>query len=210
MTARYETLLGHYRYDALNRLVGNTIPAEQERRRFYCRNRLSTEIQGKRSQSFVQHGDQLLAQLESDGDAIQTILLATDKQRSVLQTLKTDIQPQSIAYSPYGHSPSKSGLLRLLGFNGERQDPLTGRYLLGNGYRMYIPALMRFNSPDSLSPFGKGGLNSYAYVLGDPINSKDPTGHAPLSMQTIVDALIKHKPRLKIPRLALFRQLKQV
>jgi hypothetical protein len=37
---------------------------------------------------------------------------------------------------------------------------------------------MRFNSPDSLSPFGKGGLNAYTYCVGDPINSSDPTGHS--------------------------------
>jgi len=36
---------------------------------------------------------------------------------------------------------------------------------------------MRFNSPDSLSPFGDGGLNGYAYCVGDPVNRSDPTGH---------------------------------
>ncbi|WP_223542226.1 RHS repeat-associated core domain-containing protein [Pseudomonas sp. BF-RE-26] len=176
------------------------MPGEQEHQRFYCKNRLSTEIQGKISYSIVQHGDQLLAQQQTDGDVHHTTLPANDQQRSILQTTKTNHHPQSIAYSPYGHSPSTSGLLSLLGFNGERPDPLTGHYLLGNGYRAFNPVLMRFNSPDSFSPFGRGGLNSYAYVLGDPINSRDPTGHKPLLMQSIVDALIKHKPRLKIPR----------
>jgi RHS repeat-associated protein len=64
-----------------------------------------------------------------------------------------------------------------LGFNGERSDLITGRYLLGNGYRAFNPVLMRLNSPDNLSPFGKGGLNPYAYCLGDPINRVDPKGH---------------------------------
>src|SRR5471032_2916159 len=36
---------------------------------------------------------------------------------------------------------------------------------------------MRFNSPDSLSPFWKGGVNAYAYCVGDPVNRVDPTGH---------------------------------
>ncbi|KPX28444.1 Uncharacterized protein ALO77_03892 [Pseudomonas coronafaciens pv. garcae] len=65
----------------------------------------------------------------------------------------------------------------LPGFNGELLDSITGHYLLGNGYRAYNPVLMRFNSPDSLSPFGKGGLNAYAYCGGDPVNQSDPTGH---------------------------------
>lgn len=65
----------------------------------------------------------------------------------------------------------------LPGFNGEFPDPLTGHYLLGNGYRAYNPVLGRFNSPDSLSPFGEGGVNAYAYCRGDPVNRVDPSGH---------------------------------
>lgn len=63
------------------------------------------------------------------------------------------------------------------GFNGELLDDITGHYLLDNGYRAYNPVLMRFNSPDSLSPFGEGGLNAYAYCAGDPVNRSDPSGH---------------------------------
>ncbi|WP_439412564.1 RHS repeat-associated core domain-containing protein [Enterobacter ludwigii] len=63
------------------------------------------------------------------------------------------------------------------GFNGERIDPVLGNYHLGNGYRMYNPALRRFTAPDDMSPFGKGGINPYTYCEGDPINHTDPTGH---------------------------------
>jgi len=77
-------------------------------------------------------------------------------------------------YSPYGcHLPVQGGL----GFNGERADGVTGHYHLGNGYRAYNPGLMRFNGPDSLSPFGQGGLNAYGYCQGDPVNFRDPSGH---------------------------------
>jgi RHS repeat-associated protein len=86
--------------------------------------------------------------------------------------------PSSLAYTPYGHRPLGNGLLSLLGFNGEQSDPVTGHYLLGNGYRAFNPVLMRFNSPDSWSPFGKGGLNSYGYCEGDSVNRVDPTGHS--------------------------------
>lgn len=65
----------------------------------------------------------------------------------------------------------------ILRFNGQRFDPVSGTTHLGNGYREYSPLLMRFNCPDSLSPFGAGGVNPYAYCAGDPINRSDPGGH---------------------------------
>lgn len=85
---------------------------------------------------------------------------------------------RTLAYSPYGYHPISFGKL---GFNGERSDQISGHYFLGNGYRGFNPPLMRFNSPDTLSPFGFGGLNSYGYCSGDPINFRDPSGHFSVS-----------------------------
>jgi RHS repeat-associated protein len=65
-----------------------------------------------------------------------------------------------------------------LGFNGELRDWVLHAYALGNGHRFYSPIMMRFCSADSLSPFGKGGLNAYCYCEGDPINRSDPSGRA--------------------------------
>ena len=79
-----------------------------------------------------------------------------------------------------GEMPEAVGRLlqdNCLAFNGERRDPVTGLYHLGQGYRAYNPRMMRFHAADSLSPFGEGGVNPYAYCLGDPINAIDPTGH---------------------------------
>ncbi|WP_448111430.1 RHS repeat-associated core domain-containing protein [Pseudomonas lini] len=175
MSSPQQLILCHYCYDPLDRLSGHTLAASAPLQRFYCKSRLATEIDGAISRSIVQHGDQLLAQSETSGTARQTTLLATDQQRSVLHAVASSGQ-HPLAYAPYGHRPASNGLLNLLGFNGERPDPVTGHYLLGNGYRAFNPVLMRFNSPDSLSPFNEGGLNPYAYCLGDPINNTDPTG----------------------------------
>lgn len=114
-----------------------------------------------------------------------TILLATDQQRSVLIALDNS-RHQPIAYTPYGHRSSGGGLLSLLGFNGEPPDPVTGHYHLGNGYRQFNPVLMRFNSPDSWSPFGKGGLNAYGYCLGNPVTGSDRSGHTPIFLKNIL------------------------
>ncbi|WP_131108982.1 RHS repeat-associated core domain-containing protein, partial [Pseudomonas sp. Sample_10] len=173
MLPNRETLLCRYHYDPLDRLVDCTPTVQTATRRFYQKDRLTTEIQGTLQRSIMQHDDQVLAQ-QSGG---LTHLLATDQQRSVLNVLDA-ARLNPLAYSPYGHRPAENGLLSLLGFNGERPDPVTGWYLLGNGYRAFNQVLMRFNSPDSWSPFGEGGLNAYGYCVGDPVNRRDPTGHA--------------------------------
>jgi len=104
------------------------------------------------------------------------MLLATDQQASVLCAhSRGQLAPR--AYTAYGHQLAKGQGVGLLGFNGEQPASATGHYLLGNGYRAFNPVLMRFNTPDVSSPFGKGGVNVYAYCLGDPVNRSDPSGH---------------------------------
>ena len=192
-TPNRETLLCRYHYDPLDRLVDST-PFEQPTQRYYCKTRLATEIQDGVHRSILQHDDQLLAQQQRDGTTVTATLLATDQQRSVLNALDTN-QPNPLAYSPYGHHPLENGLLSLLGFNGERPDPVTGHYHLGSGYRQFNPVLMRFNSPDSWSPFGEGGLNAYAYCAGDPINRKDPNGHKWYSFLLCGMSSVSTRPR---------------
>ncbi|MBT2340992.1 MULTISPECIES: RHS repeat-associated core domain-containing protein [Pseudomonas] len=193
MTFQPKNLLCRYNYDPLDQLVDCTPTTQERSQRFYLKNRLTTEIQGSTRHSVFQQGNQLLAQQLKQDNAVRTTLLTTDQQQSVLQALNST-QLHALVYTPYGYQALENGLLCLLGFNGERPDPVTGRYLLGNGYRAFNPVLMRFDSPDSLSPFGKGGLNAYAYCTGDPLNRKDPTGHnAFLSM--IGKAFSTLKPR---------------
>jgi len=79
-------------------------------------------------------------------------------------------------YAAYGGSISTKNSRLSLGFNGERLNFLMDSYQLGNGRRTFNPWIMRFISPDTLSPFGVGGLNAYAYCEGDPVNYRDPTG----------------------------------
>ncbi|SDA87207.1 RHS repeat-associated core domain-containing protein [Pseudomonas sp. NFACC15-1] len=168
--------LVRYHYDSLDRLL-DCAPVDQPvQQRFYQRNRLASEIHGQVRHSYFQQPDSVLAQRWHHGEIDETTLLASDLQRSVLHALNRS-QHQAMAYTPYGHRPTSCGLPGLLGFNGERADPVTGHYLLGNGYRAFNPLLMRFNSPDSMSPFARGGINAYAYCGGDPVGRVDPSGH---------------------------------
>ncbi|WP_082416130.1 RHS repeat-associated core domain-containing protein [Pseudomonas sp. NBRC 111127] len=90
---------------------------------------------------------------------------------------KSESHRESHHYSVYGHDPKLPSGKTLLGFNGEHLQIATASYHLGSGYRTYSPALMRFCSPDSWSPFGLGGMNPYIYCGADPVNRNDPSGH---------------------------------
>jgi RHS repeat-associated protein len=180
MLPNRETLLCRYHYDALNRLVYSTPAAQATANQFFYRKeRLATEIQGVVQRSIMQHGDHLLAEHENQGGTVQSALLSTDQQRSVLSTLDATSPARSFSYTPYGHCALGGDLLGLLGFKGERPDPVTGWYLLGTGHhRPFSSVLMCFTSPDSWSPFGVGGPNAHAYCGRDPVNQEDSNGHA--------------------------------
>ena len=193
MPSNRATVLCRYHYDPLDRLAASTPSAQASPQRFYLKDRLTTEIQGAVQRSIMQHEDQLLAQREHQTTAVHIHLLATDQQRSVLNLMDA-VARHALAYTPYGHR--QNGLLSLLGFNGERRDPLTGWYFLGNGYRAFNTVLMRFNSPDSWSPFGKGGLNAYGYCVGDPVNRSDPTGHFGNPWKGFLNLLGLRTPRM--------------
>ncbi|EGR2798000.1 RHS repeat-associated core domain-containing protein [Vibrio navarrensis] len=87
-------------------------------------------------------------------------------------------QPFLFSLVNSNHTSQRNAILNWcnLGFNGEIKDSSDG-YLLGNGYRSYRPGLQRFMSPDSLSPFGEAGVNTYVYSSNNPINRFDPSGH---------------------------------
>lgn len=102
-------------------------------------------------------------------------LIGTNQTNSTLLAYDGDTQQVDI-FSTFGaaNNPQNG---QLPGFNGERLDTFTGVSHLGNGYRAYNPILMRFTCPDNQSPFGVGGINSYAYCENDPVNFTDPSGH---------------------------------
>ncbi|MBP1119320.1 MULTISPECIES: RHS repeat-associated core domain-containing protein [Pseudomonas] len=169
-------ILCKYTYDPLDRVSTLTPLAQAVSNRFYNGEQLMTELQCGRQRTCIRAGGQLLAQQSREGDEVVTTMIAGDRSNSVLH-VSEDGRPVDIAYTPFGHHQAGQTIADLPGFNGEQPDPVTGHYLLGNGYRAYNPVLMRFNSPDSMSPFGRGGLNAYAYCVGDPVNRVDPTGH---------------------------------
>ncbi|RMN27149.1 hypothetical protein ALQ62_01812 [Pseudomonas coronafaciens pv. zizaniae] len=172
MTISDRSVLCAYRYDPLDRLADGSRAGQGGTRFFYQKNRLAAQIQGQIQHTLLRTDQHLLAQRRTENNLSDCALLATDQQLSVIAA-----QGVAFAYTPYGQRHPSAGPMNLPGFAGQRVDPVTGHYLLGNGYRAFNPVLMRFNSPDSLSPFGEGGLNAYAYCGGDPVNRVDSSGH---------------------------------
>ncbi|MBX8528409.1 hypothetical protein K5D32_01975, partial [Pseudomonas cichorii] len=165
-----------YGYDAQDSLTRSSEAGAHEQR-FYREGQLANQLQGAQQRTFIGNADTLLAERQG-GASTATLLLATDAKKTVMAEVDAG-SVTSAGYSVYGHRSDKQGADSHCAFNGELREPSTGWYLLGKGYRAYNPVLMRFHSPDSLSPFDRGGMNPYAYCLGDPVNYLDPDGHLP-------------------------------
>ena len=178
--AKKNSLIKTYAYDPLDRLTEARSGQKKHEQFFYNRERLITETEGGVSRSLMHVQNQLLAQTCIDNQSCETMLLSANRQCSVLHSVSlSTVHTQ--AFTPFGHHHIQEGAQGLPGFNGERPDPLTGHYHLGQGHRAYNPHLMRFNSPDQLSPLDAGGLNAYAYCAADPVNRSDPSGRASIN-----------------------------
>ncbi|PWB33926.1 RHS repeat-associated core domain-containing protein [Pseudomonas sp. SDI] len=174
MTAFRNTPLCQYQYDPLDRLAGMLSASQASLQHFYCGQRRVTQVLGDLQRSLFLHDNRLLAQQQYQAGRTVAQVLRVDHKQSVLGTPQTSAEQ---AYTPFGYHAPAGDTDGLPGFNGEPREAAIGQYLLGNGYRAFNPVLMRFHSPDSWSPFGRGGLNAYAYCEGDPVNASDPSGH---------------------------------
>ena len=125
---------------------------------------------GSRASALFRAAGHALAQRGAD----QAELYATDMQGSVLRLIDHGVC--SMQYSAYGHDGDKL-CTSVLRYCGQRKESAIPHYLLGDGYRAFNSVSMRFNTPDSFSPFGAGGINPYSYCGGDPVNNTDPSGH---------------------------------
>ncbi|MFH7345507.1 RHS repeat-associated core domain-containing protein [Pseudomonas syringae pv. tagetis] len=169
--------VNQFAYDGHNHLTAVTQGSDAATLRFYEGDRLSNTVQGQTRTQYLSDGDTPLGQQQLGDSASTALLLMSNASNSVIGEIQQS-ELRTAVYNAYGERSSDDELQSLLAFNGEIRDPSCGWYLLGKGYRAYNPELMRFHSPDSMSPFGAGGLNPYGYCIGNPIAFQDPTGHS--------------------------------
>jgi RHS repeat-associated protein len=114
-------------------------------------------------------------------------------------------------YLPFGGQRTLSDYqttgLTDYGYTGQRLLDEDMGDIMDYKARFYSPTLGRFLQPDKITPGGPQGLNRYAYVLNNPINANDPSGHkcvgepgeclqkdGKTSINTVNRKLVPHKP----------------
>ena len=95
-------------------------------------------------------------------------------------TDETGLARERTAFRPYGEEIAALTPLTLpetKGYIGERYDDAAGLQYLDARY--YNPRLAMFIQPDWWEVTQAGvGTNRYSYSFGDPVNGRDPSGHA--------------------------------
>ncbi|KRP44624.1 RHS repeat-associated core domain-containing protein [Pseudomonas libanensis] len=176
-----DTFTYSYQYDAEFRQILAARGSEPAVRLAYADDRLDALIEGNKNIRYLRSADTVLARTGGVEGEQQHLVDASGSVRAIAAAGQPTLGRH---YTPYGNayfSPDDGKVrtmadLQLPAFNGERLDIPVNLYHLGNGRRAYDPELMVFLSPDPLSPFGEGGINSYAYCACDPVNRSDPEG----------------------------------
>ena len=134
---------------------------------------------------YYSFGGQPVAMTSSASDTCATLCyFLTDQLGSVVAVTDSDggLINQS-RYLPFGQVRTDLDTITQtdFGFTGQRNLDAQGNDfslgLMDYHARFYDPYITHFSQPDSISMGGPQGLNRYSYVLNNPINFTDPTGH---------------------------------
>lgn len=109
-------------------------------------------------------------------DALGSVIALSDESGDVIQQYVYDAYGEIKIYNGENQEVTTSPIKNPYTYTGREFDEETGFYYYRARY--YDANTGRFLSQDPLS-FRGGGFNLYQYVLGNPINSTDPTGLAP-------------------------------
>ena len=165
-----------YVYDSAGRRVARTEGGQTTRFIYGDPRRpllvTATRAPGGELTTYSYDADDLLFSLRRGGqryyvatDQVGTPRAVADEAGAIVATYSYD------AYGIRGASTGTFGDLPI-GFAGGIEDPVTK--LVRFGLRDYDPAAGRWTARDPI--YQAGGLNTYAYVGGDPVAGRDPMG----------------------------------
>jgi RHS repeat-associated protein/uncharacterized repeat protein (TIGR02543 family) len=187
--------------------------------------RITKTVNGATRQFFYDEQGHLAGEYEASGQLLQEILWLGDLPVAVLKpsaaaipdlyyihadhlgtprkiTRPTDNQAvwmwESEAFGASLSEQNPSGLGTFvfnLRFPGQYYDVETGLHY--NYFRDYDPSTGRYSESD---PIGlNGGINTYAYVGGNPVNLIDPTGLTEEQIAEMLDLAIRTQKDLNVP-----------
>ncbi|NHQ87865.1 hypothetical protein HA050_17285 [Iodobacter sp. HSC-16F04] len=201
------TVAVSYSYNALGQRVGKTSATGSSLFVYDQQGHLLGEYQadGKPVQETIWLGDTPVAVLSTTGASANISYIWADHLGTPRQI--TDPASKQILWrwdgEPFGNSladedPSKTGkkFSYNLRFPGQYFDKETGKHY--NYFRDYDPATGRYIQSD---PIGlAGGINTYGYVGGNPLNAIDPNGLAGVRPSGPMSGVPNKGDGCKVPR----------
>jgi RHS repeat-associated protein len=171
--------IGTYAYNGLGQRISKTVDSVTQNYLYSLNGELLQETDGTASVEYVYLNGQPLAVIQQGtvyylhNDHLGTPRVVTDASKTVVWRWDSD---------PFGSTaanddPDNDGTAFTLNlrFPGQYYDSETGLHY--NYFRYYDPSTGRYITSD---PIGlAGGLNTYGYVEGNPVNLTDPLGLAP-------------------------------
>ncbi len=190
ITAPNQALTWNWQNQPTRVTVGGTTNIDsyydESGQRFIYQTPSGTEVQAE--SGYLVRGSTPEVSISLGGTQIGTIS-GTNIYSSITDNLGTPVKEisgattvsEAVTYDPFGKVLSQTGSIDTKhGYTGHEEDVDTG--LVYAKARYYNPSIGRFASQDPLfiyAGFDKTdpqGMNSYAYVVNNPINNIDPTG----------------------------------